>query len=72
MGKASRWQWQLRIATPSTLAAQLTNAQGQVVWRRTYLAADYFAANEAALPAGIYFLHLETPQETFTQKLMVQ
>lgn len=72
MGKATRWQWQLRLTTPSTLAAQLTNAQGQVIWRRTYLTADYFAANEAALPVGIYVLHLETSQETFTQKLMVQ
>ncbi|WP_367388033.1 T9SS type A sorting domain-containing protein [Lewinella sp. LCG006] len=72
MGKTTGWQWQLRLSASSPLTAQLNNAQGQVVWQRTYPAADYFAGNEAALPTGVYFLHLETSQETFTQKLMVQ
>lgn len=72
MRKTTRWQWQLRLSTSSALTAQLTNAQGQIVWQRAYPSADYFAANETTLPVGVYFLYLETAQETFTQKLIVQ
>ena len=66
------WQWQLRLDNEDKLTASLANAKGQQLWQQQYPASDYFAAEEAPLPAGTYWLNLRTDSQTFTQKIVVQ
>lgn len=66
------WQWQLRMEHPTLLEVKLSNVKGQVLWERQYPASNYFAAEEAPLPAGTYSLNLQAGNQTFTQKIVVQ
>ncbi|MEL6656947.1 MAG: T9SS type A sorting domain-containing protein [Bacteroidota bacterium] len=66
------WQWQLRLEEQTSLTASLTNAKGQQYWERQYSHNTYFAAEEAPLMAGTYWLTLRTNTQTFTQKIVVQ
>lgn len=66
------WQWQLRMEHTTLLTASLTNAKGQMLWERQYPADNYFASEEAPLPAGTYSLNLRAGTHTFTQKIVVQ
>ena len=63
-------------ATTPTLASQydptVTETKWQQYWERQYSHNTYFAAEEAPLMAGTYWLTLRTNTQTFTQKIVVQ
>ena len=62
-----------RQAVKGDVAARLLNLQGQVVQQRRFPEAGrQLQLNTSGLPAGVYFVNVQTEEGIFTEKLLLQ